>query len=128
MAYIDLITRIKNAQAVKKESLKMPFSRMDMRVAEVLARSGFIKSVDKKGRMPKRVIEVKLKYDADDKGVINGVKLISKPSRRIYSGYKELRLIKSGYGVSVISTPKGIMNNREARRHKLGGEVLFEIW
>lgn len=127
MAHIDLLTRIKNAQAVKKEKLKAPFSQMDMKVAEILVRRGFIKSVEKKGRMPKRIIDIKLRYD-DGQRAINGIKLVSKPSRRIYVGYKELRPIKHGYGVSVISTSKGIMTGREARRQKLGGEFLFEIW
>lgn len=129
MSYIDLVTRIKNAQAVKKEKLKVPFSQRDMDVAETLAKHSYIKSATKKGRLPKRIIDVRLicKKDAE-KGVINGTRWISKPSRKIYSGYKDLKPVKNGRGIGVISTPKGIMSNKEARKQKLGGELLFEIW
>jgi len=125
--YIDLITRIKNAQAVKKESLKVPFSNMDLAVAEVLAQHGYIDDVQKKGRMPKRIIEIKLKYE-NGQGVISGVKLISKPSRRIYAGYQELWPVRQGYGLGVISTSKGVMTYSDAHKAKLGGQRLFEIW
>jgi len=127
MAYIDLITRIKNAQAVKKESLKLPFSNMDLAVAEILARRGYVDDAQKKGRLPKRVIEIKLKYE-NGQGVISGVKIISRPSRRIYAGYQELRPVKQGYGLGVISTSQGIMTYSDAHKAKLGGQRLFEIW
>ena len=127
MAYIDLLTRIKNAQMAKKESLKVPFSNNDMVVAELLEKRGFVKGVEKKGRMPKRVIYIKLKYK-DGAGFINGIKFFSKPSRRLYSGYHHLKNSKHGYGTGVISTPKGIMTTYEARQQKVGGELLFEIW
>ena len=96
-------------------------------VAELLARYHYIGGVVKKGRLPKRVIEIKLKYK-DNKGVISGIKFLSKPSRRLYLGYRDLRPVKQGYGLLVISTPKGIMTGAEARKLKLGGELLFEIW
>jgi len=125
--YLDLLTRIKNAQQAKKEIIKVPFSNMDLAVALILVRTGYLESVEKKGRLPKRVIEIKLKYD-QGRGAVNGVKFLSKPSRRLYFGYKDLRSVKKNYGLSVLSTPKGIMTNREARREKVGGELLFEIW
>ncbi|MDP3880654.1 MAG: 30S ribosomal protein S8 [bacterium] len=125
--YTDLLARIKNAQAVNKPSLKVPFSNMDLDVLNVLAKEGFVESVEKKGRMPKRIIDIKLKYENNRPG-IEGSKLISKPSRRLYTGYKDLRQVRQGYGISVISTPEGIMSNREARKKKVGGQILFEIW
>ena len=126
--YTDLLTKIKNAQHARMETMKVPYSNMDFIIAELLARHGYLESVAKKGRLPKRVIEIKLKYDGK-KGVITGVKFLSKPSRRIYSGYDKLRPTKmGGHSVSVVSTPKGIMTFREARREKVGGELLFEIW
>ncbi len=124
----DTLTKIKNAQAAKKESLKISFSNMDLAVLEVLEKNKFVESVAKKGRMPKRIIEVKLKYDKDGQGVIHGVKVLSKPSRRLYAGYKDIRLVKQGFGILVLSTPKGIMDGREARKAKVGGQILFEIW
>ncbi len=126
--YTDVMTRIKNAQAVQKDSLKVPFSNMDMVVLDVLLKHGYIAGVNKKGRMPKRAIEIILKYDEHKKGVIHGVTYVSTPSRRIYAGAQELRPVKAGHGLGVVSTPKGIMAYHEARKAHVGGELLFEIW
>ena len=126
--YTDILTRIKNAQAAKKESLKVPFSNMDFTVLELLARYGYVANVAKKGRMPKRVIEVVLKYDEKQSGAIRGVAHLSVPSRRVYAGAQELRPVKQGYGLGVVSTPKGIMAYHEAKKANVGGELLFEIW
>ena len=119
---------VKNAQAAKKESLKVPFSNMDLVVLELLHKYGFVAGVAKKGRMPKRVIEVVLKYDEKKSGAIRGISHLSVPSRRMYAGAKELRPVKQGYGLGVISTPKGIMAYHEAKKANVGGELLFEIW
>lgn len=126
--YIDMLTRIKNAQAVGKEKVKVPYSKMDEAIANILARHKFIHSVEKKGRMPKRVLEIKLNYDKNGKGAINGVKFLSKPSRKLYAGYKNLRPVKQGYGIGILSTPKGIITNSEAVKQKVGGQLLFEVW
>ncbi|MEK7612323.1 MAG: 30S ribosomal protein S8 [Patescibacteria group bacterium] len=125
--YIDLLTRIKNAQAVKRDSVKAPYSNMDFAVAEVLAANKYIAGAEKKGRTSKRIIEIGLNYK-EGRGAIRGVKFVSKPSLRKYVGYRDIRAIKQGYGMMVISTPQGIMTNKDARAKKLGGEVLFEIW
>ncbi len=125
--YTDLLTKIKNAQAVKKESMKVPFSNMDMVIVELLAKYGYIDSAVRKGRSPKRVIEIKLKYN-DDRGAISGVKFLSVPSRRLYAKSSNLYSTKQGYGLGFISTPKGIMTNKEARKQNVGGQLLFEIW
>lgn len=125
--YIDLLTQIKNAQAVKKESIKIPYSSNDEKVLEILKKNGFIESFDKKGRGLKKVLSINLKY-TDDKGAVSGVKIFSKPSRHLYYGYKDIRIVRGGYGISVFSTPKGIMTGGEARKNKLGGELFFEIW
>src|SRR3989338_1412473 len=125
--YTNVLTQLKNAQQAKKERIRVPYSKMDMAVLEVLAKSGYLSEASKKGRLPKRIIEIKLKYE-DGKGVISGIKFVSKPSRKLYVGYKELMPVKQGYGLAVISTSKGIMTAKEARNMKLGGEVLFEIF
>lgn len=124
----NILTTIKNAQNAKKESVKFPYSNLDFAVSELLAKNGFVDSVAKKGRLPKRIIEVKIKYNADGKGAITGVKSISKPSRRLYSGYKDLKNVKQGFGLSVLTTSKGIMTAKEAKQQKVGGQLLFEIW
>ena len=124
---IDVLIRIKNAQAVKKEIVKIPYSRINTDMLEVLVKNGYLDSVSKKGRGIKKYLEVKLKYE-NKEGVIRGVKLISKPSVRYYSGYKDLLKVKSGYGLGIISTPQGIMTYQEARKKHLGGERICEIW
>lgn len=124
----DLLTRIQNAQKVKRDLVKAPYSNLDFAVAEILAKNGWLESAAKKGRMPKRVIELKLKYDQEGKGVISGVKFLSKPSRRLYAGHLKLRPVRQNYGTGIISTPKGLMTYREARKAKVGGQLMFEIW
>lgn len=126
--YYDLLTRIKNAQAVKQERLKAPYGKLDEAVANLLLKHNYITGVAKKGRMPKRVLEIELKYGKDGSGAIKGIKFISKPSRRIYAGYRDLKSVKQGYGALALSTPEGIMSGSEAKKKKLGGELLFEIW
>lgn len=107
--------------------MKAPFSNMDMAVAEILVTRGYVAGAAKKGRSPKRIIEVDLKY-TEGAGAITGMKFLSVPSRRLYAGYKDLRRVRQGYGTAVISTPKGIMTADAARKQKMGGELLFEIW
>lgn len=125
--YINTLIKIKNAQAVKKETVKVPFSNLDMAILEVLEKNKFIESAAKKGRMPKRIIEVRLRYE-NGRGAINGIKLLSRPSRALYEGYKNIRLIKQGFGLVVLSTPKGILDGKTARKLKVGGQLLFQIW
>lgn len=125
--YIDLLTKIKNAQQAKKEIVKTRYSVMDERVAELLARSGYVENVQKKGRNPSRVLEIALKYE-NGGGAIRGIKLVSKPSRSIYIGYRAIKPVKQGYGSLVLSTPKGIVTGSEARKMRIGGVALFEIW
>ena len=124
---LDALTKIKNAQDANHETVKIPFSNMNAAVLDVLEKNKFIESVAKKGRMPKRILEVRLKYK-NGKGAINKIKILSKFSRRLYSGYKNLRPIRQGFGISLLSTPKGIMDNKTARRNKVGGQLLFEIY
>lgn len=123
--YTDLLIRIKNARIARKASLKLPYNNFDFAVASILARHHFIGQVERKGQRIKRIMEITLE---GSKRQFGGLKFISKPSRRIYVGYKDLRLVKRGLGVSVLSTPKGVIDGSEARKSKVGGELLFEIW
>lgn len=125
--YLNVLTKIRNAQAVRQESVKVPFSNFDAAILEVLEKRKFIESVAKKGRMPKRILEVQLRY-VKGKGAITGMKVQSTYARRLYAGYKELRPIRQGFGISVLSTPKGILDDKTARREKVGGQLLFDIW
>ncbi len=123
----DMINRIKNAQAVSKETVKIPFSSLKYEIAKILKREQWIDDFEKKGKIPKKLIEIKLKY-IDNKKAIYGLKRVSSPGQRIYTSSTRIKKIKSGSGMSIISTPQGLMTDREARSKKHGGEVLFEIW
>lgn len=125
--YYDLLPRIKNAGAAQKENFLAPYSHLDLAVAQILVEAGYLKSVEKRVIGKKNFIEVALKY-YKKKPAMTDFRLISKPSRHIYSTYRELRPVRQNYGFSVISTPKGVMTNKEAKKQKVGGEYLFEIW
>ncbi len=124
MAYYDLLPKIKNAENAGKSSLTVPCSNMDFEVAKVLVKEGYIKDVQKKPVGKKNFLDIKLSA----KKVISGIKLKSKPSRHIYMDYRNIKWVRNGYGVGIFSTPKGIMSGRDARKNKVGGEYLFEIW
>lgn len=125
--YNDVLTRIKNAQAVNKETIKVPFSNFNLAILELLAKNQYIESAQKKGRAPKRIIDIKLRYE-NGTGAIDGIRFLSKPSRRLYAGSEELRPVRQGHGLLIVSTSNGLMTGAEARKAKLGGELLFEIW
>lgn len=134
----DMLNRIRNAQAVFKPQAAVPFSKIKYEIAKILEKEGFISAVERKGRKAARVFEIVLKYkkaagpsagsSAGTIPKIQGLKRISKPGKRIYLGSKELKPVLAGYGIAVISTPQGLMTDKEARKKKLGGEVLCEVW
>ena len=124
----DFIIRLKNAGAVKKESVSVPFSALKMAVAEKLRDAGFVTSIDKKGKKVRKTLDVVLKYDAEGIHVIHGVKRVSKPGRRVYRSSREIVPVRYGQGALILSTPKGILTGKEARQANVGGEALFEIW
>ncbi len=123
----DMLNRIRNAQSVLKEQVILPFSNLNYEIAKILEKQGFIKKLEKKGRAQKKVIEIVLKYD-DRKPAISGLKRVSRPGQRIYKGFKDIKPVKSGYGMLIISTSRGLMADKEARKQKLGGEIICEIW
>lgn len=125
----DFIIRIKNAGNSGKESVSVPFSKMKLAIAELLSAKGFIGEVTKKGKGEAfKSMNIDLLYDKAGEPMISGVKRISKPSRRLYENSKNLRAFRKGYGMSVLSTPKGIMADVDAKKDNLGGELLFNIW
>ncbi len=123
----DLLIRIKNAQKVGHQTVKIPFSKLKLALVNILEREKFIGTVVVEGKKPKETILVNLKYD-QGLPVIQEMKRISKPSQRIYLGSKDIKSVKSGYGMAIISTSKGLMTNKDARRNKFGGEILCEVW
>ena len=133
----DMLISIKNAQAVGHPTVSVPFSSLKYEIAKILGKEGFIKKVEKKGRGVKKFLEITLKYDGkvpvasearQGRPAISDLKRISKPGQRIYLPYKKIKKVKEGLGIAIISTSKGLMTNKEARKRKMGGEVLCEIW
>ena len=124
----DLIIRLTNAGAVKKATVSIPFSNFKVSIAEKLKETGWVAHVEKKGKKVKKTIDVTLKYDENGKHIINGVKRVSKPGRRIYRGFEDIIPVKYGFGALILSTPKGIKTDKEAKKEKVGGEALFQIW
>jgi small subunit ribosomal protein S8 len=125
--YYDLLPRIKNAGAAQKDGFTVPYSNLDLAVAQILVDAGYLKSAEKRVVGKKNYLDLVMKY-YKKKPAMTDFRLISKPSRHIYSSYRELRSVRQSYGFAVLSTPKGVMTNKEAKKQKVGGEYLFEIW
>ena len=123
----DFIIRLKNASVVRHEAIILPYSNLKNALGIALLKSGFIRSVVKRPNKVGAALEVGLIYE-NGKPKIKGVERISKPSRRVYLGVKDIRKVKEGYGALIISTPKGILSDKEARKEMVGGEALFKIW
>jgi len=124
----DMITRIRNASAIQKESIVLPYSKMKLAIAELLISEGYIVSVTKKGKKVRKSLEVFLAYDPSGKSKIQGMERVSKFSRRVYTGVRSIHPVKQGHGTYVFSTPKGILSSKGAKAERVGGEVLFKIW
>ena len=123
----NLITSIKNGSDARKASVSVPYSTLKESIAHALAKGGYVLNIEKKGKKVIKTLEVELAYIGDEPR-IHGVDRVSKPSRRIYQRAKDIRMFKSGYGNTIFSTPKGILLDIDAKKQKVGGEVLFKIW
>ncbi len=123
----NLIVSLQNAAAANRDRVVLPYSKHIEAITEVLTKHGFVHSIEKKG---KKIIKELVVTLAQEKGVakVHGAKRISKPSRRVYIGASGVKPVKSGLGISVLSTTEGVMTGRDARAKKLGGELLFELW
>jgi small subunit ribosomal protein S8 len=126
----DMLTRIRNANSAQFETVKMPGSKVKEALAAILEREGYIAgySVERDEAKPGSTLEITMKYDADRTRSIGGIKRISKPGLRIYARADRIPRVLGGIGVAVVSTSKGLMTDREARRRHLGGEVLCYVW
>ena len=124
----DLLTRIRNANAIYRESVEVPASKIKESIAKVLTREGYIKGYRVKVKEGKRFIELYLKYSRDKERVITHLERVSKPGRRVYVGKDEIPRVRRGLGICILSTPKGILTDKEARKEGVGGEILCYIW
>lgn len=119
----DALIRIKNGYLASKQEVQIPYSKLQLNLCKLLSKEGYILTVGKK----EHLITVTLKYDGRSPS-LSDVKRVSKPALRVYKGYKDLPRVLNGLGVAIISTPKGLMTDKEARKKKLGGEVMAEVW
>jgi small subunit ribosomal protein S8 len=124
----DLLTRIRNGAHARKEQVDVPWSKVKARLVEVLTAEGFLKEHSIIEQGGHRVLRVWLKYDGQNKPVIAGLKRVSKPSLRVYVGASEIPALRRGLGVNILSTPAGIITDREARKQNVGGELLCSVW
>lgn len=123
----DMLTRIRNANAVMHEKVDVPFSKMKEKIAEILKEQGYISNYKIVTDGTKQNIRVYLKYDGKER-VIKGIKRISKPGRRIYSSVEEMPRVLSGLGIAIVSTSRGIVTDKVARMENVGGEILAFVW
>ena len=124
----ELLTRIRNAMRARYNELTLPHSRLREAICRVLLDEGFIGGVEVGGEIPKKVLALKLKYSPTREPVIRGIERISKPSQRRYAGVDVIGKVRGAMGVQIVSTPLGVMTGREARRKKVGGEILCRVW
>ena len=123
----DLITRIRNAVMVGKNEILVPTSKLKVNVAEILVKNGYLASFDVIDGKPRGMLHVVIN-EPGTVAKVNEVTKVSKPGRRVYAGADELPVIKSGRGMIIVSTSKGLMTGREAKKNRLGGEILVKVW
>jgi small subunit ribosomal protein S8 len=124
----DLLTALRNALHARKERVDVPWSRLKEAIAKAMVEEGFIKEQSRVEEQDWPQLRVWLKYDAAGRPVLHGLKRVSKPSLRIYVGANEIPLVQNGLGVNVLSTSRGILLDREARKLRVGGEILCSLW
>jgi small subunit ribosomal protein S8 len=127
----DMLTRIRNAQAVGHPGLRVPASKIKVAIARILKDEGFIEDYRLTNERPQPQLVIRLKYVGESKDrhpVITGLKRVSKPGRRVYTRVSEIPWVRSGMGIAILSTPKGVLTGQQARRLGVGGEVLCYVW
>jgi small subunit ribosomal protein S8 len=124
----DMLTRIRNAGTARKDRVVMPLSKVKLALAEVLEREGFIDSYSVVGEGVAKSLEIRLRYGANKERAIAGIKRMSRPGLRVYAQADQIPRVLGGLGVAVLSTSRGLMTDKEARRRRVGGEVLCYVW
>ncbi|MGO9378326.1 MAG: 30S ribosomal protein S8 [Dissulfurispiraceae bacterium] len=124
----DMLTRIRNSVLIKAEKVDIPASRLKVEIAKIMKEEGFIKSYKIIKDKKQGILRITLKYTQDNRPIVEGLKRISKPGRRVYVGKDEVPSVVGGMGIAVVTTPKGILTDKVCRREGVGGEVLCYIW
>lgn len=124
----DMLTRIRNAILARHASTEIPHSKLKERIAQILKDEGYIGEFSVKEALPSSIITVTLKYGRDRASAIIGMRRLSRPGRRLYVRHQDLTKVMSGMGISIISTSRGLLTNRQAEQERIGGELLCEVW
>lgn len=124
----DMLTRIRNASMARHSQVEVPASKIKIQIARILQAEGYIKSYRVIDDKKQGLIRIKLKYGPDKRGIISGLRRVSRPGRRIYTSRREIPWVLAGLGLAILSTPKGVLTDRDARRLGVGGEVLCYVW
>ena len=124
----DFLTRIRNANRARKDWTDIPWSKLKEAIAHVLVAEGFLREAVVNEEDGRKVLRITLKYDRFRRPVMSGIRRVSRPSLRVYVGGREIPMIRKGLGLSVLSTPKGVLADRVARKENVGGEVLCSVW
>ena len=124
----DFLTRIRNAMRARHQKLDAPASKLKAEIARILKEEGYIANFKPTEENGMKVIRVYLKYDTNNQSVIRDLKRISRPGCRVYQGKDDIRRVQGGLGIAILTTPKGVMTGRQARREGVGGELLCEVW
>ena len=127
-AIADMLTRIRNANSAKHDSVKVPASNMKKAIAQILVDEGYIKSFTVEEDGKQGIMDVQLKYGPGKSQVITGLRRVSKPGLRIYTNVEDMPKVMKGLGIAILSTPKGVMTDKDARKANVGGEVLAFVW
>ena len=124
----DFLTRIRNAMRARHQKLDVPASKLKAEIARILKEEGYIANYKPTEEAGMKVIRVYLKYNTNNESVIRDLKRVSRPGCRVYQGKNEIRRVQGGFGIAILTTPKGVMTGRQARRKGVGGELLCEVW
>ena len=124
----DMLTRIRNAITARKAKVIMPASKMKARIAEVLKDEGFVGAISSEEDGKQGLLSIELRYDNNNHNAIQGIRRVSKPGQRTYARHDGLPRVRSGLGIAILTTSKGIMTERDARKQQLGGELICEVW
>jgi len=124
----DTLTRIRNGLHARHDQVDIPYSNLRNAVCQVLVKEGFLEAAEVSGEGYKRRLMLRLRYSQERQPVIEGLKRVSRPGMRRYAGATDLPKVRGGMGISVLSTPQGVMTDRQARKNNVGGEVLFQVW
>jgi len=124
----DMLTKVRNAAMARHEKVDVPASKIKLEIVKILKTEGYIKNFKKLNQEGKNIIRIFLKYDEFDQSVIHGLKKVSTPGRRVYSGYKDLPRVHNGYGTVIVSTSHGVTTGKKAAEKMVGGELICTVW